>query len=122
MLSTSMQIRPNHLCALGLTPFLLRYLDTRSLSCLLIYSNGIIFHVFFPHNFYMRWFDVCCNAVLTTYINLYVMNIYVTMWSLYGTICFIYNVPIPGYELLEPMVHIVFVQGSAYRALVLAGF
>lgn len=122
MLSTSMQIRSNHLCALGLTPFLLRYFETGSLSCLLIYSNGVIFHIFFPRNFYVKWYDICCNAVLTTYINLYSMNIFVTMWSLYGTVYFIYNVPIPGYEFIETIIHILFVQLSAYQALVLAEF
>ena len=122
MWSITGRVKPNHLCALGLTPYLFHYLDTGSRSALIVYTNGIMFHLFFPHNFYVKWYDISCNAILVIYGNLYAMNIYVTMWTLYGTVYFIYNVPIPGYELLEPMVHIVFVQGSAYRALVLAEF
>ena len=41
--------------------------------------------------------------------------------DLYGTIHFMYNVPIPGYEIIEPIVHVLFVQLSLHHALVLSG-
>ncbi len=114
-------VKSNYLCALGLTPYLFHYLDTGSLSALIVYINGMTFHLIFPHNFYMKWYDISCNAILIIYGNLYAMNVFVTLWSLYGTIHFMYNVPIPGYEIIEPIVHVLFVQLSLHHALVLSG-
>ena len=121
MWSITGSVKPNHLCALGLTPYLFHYLDTGSQSALFVYINGITFHLFFPHNFYVKWYDISCNAILVIYGNLYAMNVFVTLWSLYGTIYFMYNVPIPGYEIIEPIVHVLFVQMSFHHALVLSG-
>jgi hypothetical protein len=120
--SISGHVKSNHICVLGLTPFIYRFYDTGSIASLIIYTNGIIFHLFLPKNVYMKCVDTFLNIILITYVNIQALNMYIFMWTCFGTMVFILNVPVKGYEIIEPLLHITFVQGAGIKCLSISGF
>ena len=116
-----MIIEPSHIFALGLTPFLYRFYETGSLISLIIYFNGIIFHVFLPNNFIMKWFDVICNMIFIAYVNLKALDFYVFMWSYIGCSLFLINA-IVEYKIIKTIIHVLGVHVTLYRALKISGY
>lgn len=122
MLSIACKLQPNYICATGLLPFILRFCMTGSIACLLISTNGLVFHIFYHKNVLVKWVDTVTNMILIAHINIQAWNAYVFMWSCFGIGCYMVNVPIKGYELIEPIVHVTCVQTVAFICIVLSGF
>lgn len=95
---------------------------TGSIPCLLISTNGLVFHVFYHKNVFVKWVDTITNIILIIHINIQAYNAYVFMWSCFGIGCFMVNVPIKDYELMEPLIHVTCVQFSGFVCMVLSGF
>jgi hypothetical protein len=122
MLSIACKLQPNYICATGLIPYILRFFMTGSIPCLLISTNGLVFHVFYHKNVFVKWVDTITNIILIIHINIQAYNAYVFMWSCFGIGCFMVNVPIKDYELMEPLIHVTCVQFSGFVCMVLSGF
>lgn len=76
---------------LGLIPYVVHYLRTESLIAYVVFSNGLLYHVAAPENVLIKWYDILCNTCMVIYVNMYVMNIYVFLWSCVAGGCFIWN-------------------------------
>lgn len=122
MLSIACKLQPNYICATGLIPYILRFFITGSIPCLLISTNGLVFHVFYHKNVFVKWVDTITNIILIIHINIQAYNAYVFMWSCFGIGCFMVNVPIKDYEIMEPLIHVTCVQFSGFVCMVLSGF
>lgn len=108
------------LCALGLLPFLAWFILAGSVVALIVFLNGIVFHIFLPRSFLMKSFDICCNTVLVVLINILAWNLIVTLLTCLGATCFLLNsiVDVQGFG--KAVVHVVGVQIPLFVALVVA--
>jgi len=122
MLSIACKLQPNYICATGLIPYILRFFMTGSIPCLLVSTNGLVFHVFYHKNVFVKCVDTITNIILIIHINIQAYNAYVFMWSCFGIGCFMVNVPIKDYEIMEPLIHVTCVQFSGFVCMVLSGF
>jgi hypothetical protein len=122
MFSITCKLQPNYICATGLIPYILRFFMTGSIPCLLVSTNGLVFHVFYHKNVFVKCVDTITNIILIIHINIQAYNAYVFMWSCFGIGCFMVNVPMKDYELMEPLIHVTCVQFSGFVCMVLSGF
>ena len=95
---------------------------TGSIPCLLVSTNGLVFHVFYHKNVFVKCVDTITNIILIIHINIQAYNAYVFMWSCFGIGCFMVNVPMKDYEIMEPLIHVTCVQFSGFVCMVLSGF
>lgn len=116
-LKFKMQIR-----VIGLIPYVIHYLRTESLIAYAVFSNGLLYHAIAPENVLIKWYDIFCNTCIVIYVNIYVMNLCVFLWSCTAGACFIWNSIYIKHEHLKAIFHIVGVQLPLYRALQLSNF
>lgn len=88
----------------------------------MVLHNGLLFHVVAPTNTFVKWYDITCNSVFVVYVNAYVLNFYVFMWSCFACTCFVYNSKYIKHEQIKDLIHIFGVQLPLYRALQLSNF
>jgi len=110
--------KPSYICALGLSVFLYRFYSKRSVVSLIVFCNGIIFHVFLPKNIFMKWIDIIFNLGVVVYLNILEKNCKPFMWSVTAFIIF----PLNGqiflvYPMLSSIIHVLGVQGFLFKAL-----
>jgi hypothetical protein len=108
--------------AFGLIPYIVHYLRTESFIAYIVFHNGLLFHVVAPTNTIVKWYDITCNSVFVVYVNAYVLNFYVFMWTCIACTCFMWNSIYTKHEQLKAFIHIFGVQLPLYRALQLSNF
>jgi len=123
----------NYICACGLFPYILncvwlwyKYekITTQFLTCFIIFNNGILFHLYFPNNLIVKYYDICVNVFFITMVN--ILNIidsnfketivFCTLTSL--TIFLLNFYFLKNYYNLTNYLHVIGVQWILFYALI----
>ena len=105
---------------MGLIPYMLHYLQTNSWISYTVFNNGLLFHILFPKNAVVKWYDIICNTGLIIYVNIYASDPFVFLWSCAACTCFIWNQVYIKHELFKVFIHVICVQGFLFKALELS--
>ena len=109
--------KPNLICATGLLPYLTHFLYTRSFVSCVVFCNGILFHVISPNTKFVKWYDIVSNGVMIIYVNVRVLDVYVSLWSAVAVACYFYNMCYTKQIVLANVIHVVGVQWLGLLAL-----
>jgi hypothetical protein len=107
-------------CGFGLLPFIAWFISSGSVVAFIVFFNGILFHIFFPNSFFMKTFDICCNAVLVILINIFAWNLIVVYLTCFSVVCFVINSMSGVKSVSKSLVHVIGVQGPLFLALIIA--
>lgn len=105
---------------MGLIPYMLHYIQTNSWISYTVINNGLLFHILFPKNAIVKWYDITCNTALIVYVNIYASDPFVFLWSCIACTCFIWNQVYIKHELFKAFIHVICVQGFLFKALELS--
>jgi hypothetical protein len=108
--------KPNYICTVGLIPFLVRFLYTRSVVSCIVFCNGVLYHLIAPNSKLVKWYDIVSNGVLIVYVNIHVLDMYVFLWSVATIMCYFCN----KCYTRDRVIHVVGVQWGGLKALQMA--
>ena len=110
----------NILCTLGLVPFLAWFIMSGSAVALVVFLNGVVFHLLLPRSLCMKMFDICCNVILVVVINILAWNLIVGIMSCVAALVFLFNSLGGLHGIGKSAIHVLGVQLPLCIALVVA--
>ncbi len=96
--------------ALGVIPYGYLYIIQESYIALVVLFNGLLYHLLFPHNVIIRFYDIMVNCIMILYVNAKMMNTcFVMFMTFVSFFIYLFNI---RYErrILRSIIHVVGVQ------------
>jgi hypothetical protein len=108
------------ICAFGLLPFLVFFFWSGSVLALIVFFNGVVYHLLLPSYFWMKLFDICCNTVMVILVNIFAWNLFVTLLTCFAILSFLINSNGGFHAIAKSLIHVFGVQVPLCAALIIA--